>query len=148
MTEAMDHAAYLKCLELVNRATYLMDHHLADAFAALFTIDGSFLPPAEYPDGQAMEGREAIRAALRSRPASLITRHVSSNLRLESATADRMVATHYFTHFRDTCETGKTLPLPIEGTMRSVGEYRDEFVRVDGQWLIARREAQFVFGSR
>ncbi len=148
MTDATDYAAYLECLELVNRATYLMDHHQADAFADLFTIDGSFLPPAEYPDGKAMEGREAIRTALMSRPASLITRHVSSNLRQESVTADRMVATHYFLHFRDTCEAGQVLPLPIEGTLRSVGEYRDEFIRTDGQWLIAKREAQFVFGHR
>lgn len=148
MSDDIDYGVYIACVELVNRATYLMDHHHADGFAELFTPDGSFLPPAEYPDGKAMEGREAIRQVLRARPHTLITRHVCSNIRLVSATADSAVITHYFLHFRDTAEAPDALPLPLEGTLRSMGEYRDELVRIDGKWLIAKRVAQFVFGHK
>ena len=54
MSNDIDYDIFLACVELINRATYFMDHHHADDFAELFTPDGFFLPPAEYPDGQAM----------------------------------------------------------------------------------------------
>ena len=135
--------------DLMARYLFAMDYHDADAYAECFTEDGEL----EFASGTS-KGRDAIRAAVTSfserigqfyhtedgKPALL--RHVvlQSSIRVEGDKA-----------------WGRTLWVEMANDgpgdtmkMGTYGIYEDEFSKVSGRWLIAKRRVlnEFLKGRQ
>lgn len=121
--------------QLVAEYHWLLDHGHADQLHLLYSPDGVSIGPLGI-----MEGRDAIKAwgERRVKIKAGIVRHFSGGTRL--AFEDGMLrGTTYYMTFRD------SQPDPLHPA--SVGEFREQYVQIDGKWLIRHREIVPVFGA-
>jgi hypothetical protein len=130
------------CTELVARYAYLNDERRFEELAALFTEDAVLYRPSA-PD-QAIEGRDAILAAFRKRPANTLTFHVCSDILIEVLGKD--------------CAQGRSRILllsaerPADGTAPTAGApvpgvFADRFALTDQGWKFAHRRGTFWIRS-
>jgi hypothetical protein len=87
---------------------------------------------------QRIEGREAIRASMRSRPKGLVTRHLASNVMIDVASRDTACGISLLTMIGCTPADGARPPFESAGPLY-IGEFRDRFVRVAGEWKFLER---------
>jgi hypothetical protein len=123
----------LRCQDVVVRFTCHFDAGEAEAMLALFAPDGIW-----HRREAVVRGREALRALLAARAGEWLTRHLLSNLRTTRVDADHAVVDCYVTAYRAAPPAAGGAALLAPPVV--VGRYRDALLRVDGQWLIARRE--------
>jgi hypothetical protein len=126
----------LACERLVHAYCRALDQGDMDAAADLFASHGSFARPTA-PDA-VIAGREAIRASLRARPATLRTRHLSTNVIVEVEGPDAARGVSYLTMVSTTPAEGATPPHESRGPVW-FGEMRDRFVRENGEWKFLER---------
>ncbi|WP_176594232.1 nuclear transport factor 2 family protein [Sphingobium sp. EM0848] len=138
--------AYDCCIQTVTLASVYMDANDADALVQLFTEDLEFVRPSTYPD-VAIRGRSELHAVVTERDPCMVSRHVASNIAPRRVDDRHIVVKSYFTHFRGWRDVDSIQAIPIDDTLRSMGEYEDSFVLIEGKWLIARRVARFLFGG-
>lgn len=121
--------------QLVAEYHWLLDHGHADQLHLLYTDDCISVGPMGV-----MEGRAAIKAwgEKRIKINAGTVRHFSGGTRL-SFDQGMLCGTTYYMTFRDS----QSDPL----RPASVGEFREQYVNVDGTWLIKRREIVPVFGA-
>ncbi len=114
--------------DTLARYTWSGDGGSLDELALTFAGDGELEVRGEQP----LRGREAIRdrlgdvAARPSTGARRIVRHNLANIRFTAVAPDRIDVSSYFT-------------VVTEIGLDHYGRYRDQFVPVDDDWLIARR---------
>ncbi len=127
--ETWEIEARLSIQQTIARYTHAGDSGRSKDFADAFTVDGVMEP---YPDAP-IAGREAIVAFLEEQKASLagamdsrLIRHFVSSLRIDFPSRHEATASSYF--------MAVTQIGPDHW-----GRYRDRFVPVDGEWLIAHR---------
>ncbi len=127
------------CTDVITRYAMAVNAWDLDAFTALFTPDAVWQRPGVAP----YNGRDEIRAFMASQPtqADRTMRHVNGGILVEPIDADHATAWSQTTVY-DTSPAA-ALPAPLMCDM--VVEYRDRFVRLDGQWLIERRDTTVVF---
>ncbi|WP_207481958.1 nuclear transport factor 2 family protein [Arenibaculum pallidiluteum] len=136
-----------QCERLVRRFALLSDAGDADGLAALFTEDGVFARPTR-PD-QPVRGREAIRAAFAARPRDRLTRHFCANTVIDVLGPDRARGHSYVALYTGSAGTGaQGAAAPAADPVQLVGEYRDTFALVDGQWHIAERIGSVTFSFK
>jgi hypothetical protein len=118
---------------LVTEFSFLIDHGQAIDVPALFTEDGSFESPIA-----TLNGRKAIASAMAQRmQADYMTRHVTSNLRLQRESANQILGTVLLTMYRWTPGDLDAKPNPI-----ALLEYEDVYRRcIDSEWRFAARKA-------
>jgi hypothetical protein len=118
---------------LVTEFSFLIDHGQAIDVPALFTEDGSFESPIA-----TLNGRKAIASAMAQRmQADYMTRHVTSNLRLQRESADQILGTVLLTMYRWTPGDPDAKPNPI-----ALLEYEDVYrLCSDSEWRFAARKA-------
>lgn len=133
--QPVDPTTRVEIEQLVAEMLYRLDHDLADTTWELYTEDGVSSGPMGDMD------REGIKAwgARRARQTDIVGRHFIGAIRLVQDGEDVSGTIQYLT-FRDTNEP-QTQPA-------SVGEFRERYRRVDGQWRYARREIVPVFGGQ
>jgi uncharacterized protein (TIGR02246 family) len=127
------------CRELVLRTAACADAHDAVGLAALFTTDAMLVRP----DGATLQGRAAIEAAYRQRPAERITRHLVTNslVDIESADAARVRSSVLLWSGNSTEPVG---PQGRPAAARQLlGSFDDHCVQTPEGWRIARRHASF-----
>ncbi len=118
--------AYVRALDLgdMNAA--------ADCFAA----QGSMARPMN--PAQVIQGREAVRASLLSRPKTLLTKHLATNVVIEVESRDAARGLSYLTMVATTPPDGAAPPFTSSGPA-FFGEMQDRFVREDGVWKFLER---------
>ncbi|HEY3465485.1 MAG TPA: nuclear transport factor 2 family protein [Amycolatopsis sp.] len=121
--------------QLIAEMLYRLDHNRADTTWELYTEDGVSTGPLGDMDREAMKAWGAKRA----RQTDVVGRHFIGGIRLVWDGEEVDGTVQYLT-FRDTNEP-PTRPA-------SVGEFRERYRRVDGQWRFARREIVPVFGGQ
>jgi uncharacterized protein (TIGR02246 family) len=128
------------CRDLVVQAAACIDAQDYEAFAALFLPDGELQRPGD----SRLQGRAAILAAYRARPADRITRHVVTNMRvdLESESLARVSSLVLLWSGSLTAQPGP-FGRPAQ-PRRVLGEFEDRLLQVGEGWRIARRIARFV----
>ncbi|MGE0141428.1 MAG: nuclear transport factor 2 family protein [Ilumatobacteraceae bacterium] len=109
--------------------------------AALYTADGVVVRP----NGQRLEGRDAIEAGYAAGPADRVTRHLCTNMRVEvdgpdEARVDTTVFIVSGVRSDDPDATFGVLP----SARHLVGEFADRLVRTGDGWRIAERHARLV----
>ena len=122
-----------------------MDRH--EEFASYHTQATEFVPPSAYP-GPPIIGIEKVLARLKARSPLYVSRHTLSNVVAKALTRTEAECTAYFTHYAGNLSSSQDkLPLPMSGSLVSVGEYHMCFVLQEGQWKIHKRIGRFIFGG-
>jgi len=118
--------AYVRALDLgdMNAA--------ADCFAA----NGSMARPMN--PGQVIQGREAVRASLLTRPQRLLTKHLCTNVMIDVESRDSARGLSYLTMVATTPPEGAAPPFISNGPVY-FGEMQDRFVRENGVWKFLER---------
>jgi hypothetical protein len=121
--------------QLISELLWRLDHGKADTTWELYTEDAVTTGPLGN-----MDGRDAIKAwgERRAKITGVVGRHIIGGIRLAWVGEELHGWTQYMT-FRDSSEN----PL----MPASVGEFREVYRRVDGDWKIARREIAPIFGG-
>ncbi|HWI86431.1 MAG TPA: nuclear transport factor 2 family protein [Sphingomonas sp.] len=123
--QAIEHA----CAQLVNRYANLNDAGQWDSLIELFVEDARMSRPSAPDDW--IKGREAIRAAFRSRPARM-SRHLWTNIVIDAVDAREA---------RGECALALFMPdQPVK-----IGSFTDRFVKTDQGWKFAERRGSLLF---
>jgi SnoaL-like domain len=134
------------CERLIYAYTRALDLGDLSGAADLFTEHGSLARPMARD--QIIQGRETIRASLLTRPKTLLTKHLMSNVLIEVESPLRASGTSYLTMIATTPQAGATEPYLSAGPLY-FGEFRDRFVLEDGVWKFSERRGsiQLKFGG-
>ena len=124
------------CERLILVYSRALDLGDMNAAAECFAEQGSFARPM-VPD-QLIVGRETIRESLLKRPATLLTRHLSTNIMVDVEGRDAASALSYLTMISTTLPEGVAAPYVSQGPIW-FGEMRDRFVRERGAWKFLER---------
>ena len=123
-----------------ERLTYVYGRALdlgdMNAAADCFAQNGSFARPMN--PGQVIQGREAIRASLLTRPKTLLTKHLTTNVMIDVESRDAARGLSYLTMISTTPPQGATPPF-VSGGPVYFGEMQDRFVRENGVWKFLER---------
>lgn len=134
------------CQRVLMRSIRTFDDRDWQGFADTFAVDGQFFR-ANQPTTP-LVGREAILAALQSRPADRLTRHLCSNVEIDVIDADHAKGRCYLYLFSATATPPeKAMGGPADPTQR-LGEYTDDYVRTAEGWRIAKRVGVIVMHMR
>ena len=123
------------CERMVYAYARALDLGDMSGAADFFAEQGSFARPMT-PD-QVIQGRENIRAALLTRPKSLLTKHLATNVMIEVVSRDEARGLSYLTMISTT--PGESAAPFISAGPIYFGEFRDRFVRVAGEWKFLER---------
>lgn len=124
------------CERLIHGYSRALDLGDLSAAADFFAQDGTFARPM-MPD-QVIAGREAIRAALLTRPKGLLTKHLSTNVMIDVESPETASGISYLTMISTTPPEGAKPPHVSNGPVW-FGEMQDRFVREGGVWKFAER---------
>jgi hypothetical protein len=124
------------CERLIFAYTRALDLGDPSGAADFFAEQGSLARPMA-PD-QVIQGREAIRASLLSRPKTLLTKHLTSNVLIEVESAERASGISYLTMIATTPAAGAAAPHLSAGPLY-FGEFKDRFVLEAGLWKFSER---------
>jgi uncharacterized protein (TIGR02246 family) len=132
------------CREVVEQSVRYVDAGDAEAFSQLFAEDAVLLRP----NGQAIEGREAIYQAYAQRPADRLTRHLVTNVAVDVSADGQARARSYVLLWSGTVAGAASTAGSPADARQQVGEFFDQLTQAaNGDWLIQRREAKFVLYS-
>jgi len=145
MTDDERRAIETDCRKLAIESFVLIDSREWTALADLYTEDAVFTRPTA-PD-QPIRGRAAILAQYEARPASKITRHFVPNVLIDVQGGDKAKGLLYVLLVTGTVET-ETPAFPITADpVQLVGDFRDDYIRTEAGWRIAKRAGNMIFRS-
>lgn len=124
------------CERIVYAYSRALDLGDMSAAADFFAADGSMARPMT--PSVVVQGREAIRAALLTRPKTLLTRHLATNVMIDVVSSDEARGLSYLTMISTTPPVGVEPPFVSAGPLY-FGEFADRFVRENGEWKILER---------
>jgi hypothetical protein len=123
------------CERIVHAYSRALDLGDMSAAADFFAENGSLARPMA-PDA-IITGRESIRAALLTRPKTLLTKHLATNVMIDVVSRDEALGLSYLTMISTT--PGAVAPPFVSAGPLYFGEFNDRFVREQGEWKILER---------
>ena len=129
---------YEQILRLNAQFSWLIDHKNGEGVPDLFTDDGYY-----GFENQGATGREEIKAFYDMRKARghRVSRHIFSPVCIHEETADRITGTTMLTLIAADGEG------PHPADIHVITDYRDEYVKVDGEWKYKSRVIDPIFGD-
>jgi hypothetical protein len=124
------------CERLVYDYSRALDLGDMSGAADFFAENGSMARPMA--PGQLIQGRETIRASLLTRPKTLLTKHLATNVMIDVETRDTARGISYLTMIATT-PPGEVAPPYVSQGPIYFGEFRDRFVREQGVWKFLER---------
>jgi hypothetical protein len=124
------------CERIVYAYSRALDLGDMSAAADFFAENGSMARPMA-PD-VVVQGRETIRASLLTRPKTLLTKHLATNVMIDVESRDSASGLSYLTMISTTPPEGAKPPFVSQGPVY-FGEFKDRFVRENGVWKILER---------
>jgi hypothetical protein len=124
------------CERIVYQYSRALDLGDMNAAADLFAERGSMSRPMA-PE-QVIQGREAIRASLLSRPKTLLTKHLATNVIIDVESRDSASGISYLTMIATTPPADGKPPFISTGPVY-FGEFKDRYVRENGVWKFFER---------
>ena len=124
------------CERIVYAYARALDLGDMSAAADYFAASGSFSRPMAHE--QVIHGREAIRAALLTRPKTLLTKHLATNVIIDVVSRDEARGLSYLTMISTTPPGDSVAPYVSAGPVY-FGEIKDRFVREAGDWKFLER---------
>ena len=135
VTELQTEQIRRECERVFLEIARLTDHGPHNAIAQFFTEDGEF-----DRDGTVLRGRTALLDLYAKRSASLLTRHLVSNVMVSPFSNVQATCHAYATIYRLRTADGSSPvpPVTCEGP-ESIAEYQDQMIKTDDGWKISRR---------
>jgi hypothetical protein len=124
------------CERIVYAYSRALDLGEMSAAADFFAENGCFARPMT--PGLVIQGREAIRAALLTRPKTLLTKHLATNVMIDVVSRDEARGLSYLTMISTTPPNDACPPYVSAGPLY-FGEIKDRFVREGEEWKILER---------
>ena len=124
------------CERIVHAYSRALDLGDMSAAADFFAENGSMARPMA--PAVVIQGREAIRAALMTRPKTLLTKHLATNVMIDVVSGDEARGLSYLTMISTTPPTNADPPYVSAGPVY-FGEFADRFVREGGEWRFLER---------
>ena len=124
------------CERVIYAYSRALDLGDMSAAADFFAENGSFARPMA--PTVVIQGREAIRTALLTRPKTLLTKHVATNVLIDVESRDKARGLSYLTMISATQADGTEPPYVSAGPVYFC-EFADRFVREGGEWKILER---------
>ena len=119
------------CEQLVYAYSRALDLGDTGGAADFFAENGSMARPMA-PE-QVIHGRETIRASLLTRPKTLLTKHLTTNVMIQVETREAATGLSYLTMIATTPSPADKPPFLSNGPIY-FGEFKDRFVRENGVW--------------
>jgi hypothetical protein len=126
----------LACQRVVYAYSRALDLGDMNAAADCFAENGSLTRPMA-PE-QVIQGREAIRASLLTRPKTLLTKHLATNVMIDVESRDAARGISYLTMISTTPPADSKPPFISTGPVY-FGEFKDRYVREKGVWKFQER---------
>jgi hypothetical protein len=124
------------CERLIHVYSRALDLGDMSAAADCFAENGSMARPM-MPDA-VIQGRETIRASLLTRPKTLLTKHLATNVMVDVESRDTASGLSYLTMISTTPPADGKPPYVSQGPVY-FGEFKDKFVRENGEWKFLER---------
>ena len=124
------------CERIVYAYARALDLGDLSGAADFFAVNGSMSRPMA-PE-QVIEGRETIRASLLTRPKTLLTKHLASNVMIDVESRDSARGLSYLTMISTTPPADAKPPFVSQGPVW-FGEFKDRYVRENGVWRFLER---------
>ena len=124
------------CERLVYAYSRALDTGDMSAAADFFAVNGSMSRPMA--PNQVIQGRESIRASLLTRPKTLLTKHLATNIIIDVESRDAARGISYLTMIATTPPQGAEPPFVSEGPLY-FGQFVDRFVREHNEWKFLER---------
>jgi len=124
------------CERIVYEYSRALDLGDLSGAADFFAENGSMARPMA-PD-QVIEGREVIRASLLTRPKTLLTKHLATNVMIDVESRDAASGLSYLTMIATTPPAEARPPYLSQGPIY-FGEFKDRFIRENGVWKFLER---------
>jgi hypothetical protein len=124
------------CERLIHVYSRALDLGDMSAAADCFAENGSMARPM-MPDA-VIQGRETIRASLLTRPKTLLTKHLATNVMVDVESRDAASGLSYLTMISTTPPADSKPPYVSQGPVY-FGEFKDKFVRENGVWKFLER---------
>jgi hypothetical protein len=124
------------CERLTNAYVRALDLGDMNAAADCFAENGSMARPMN--PGQVIQGREAVRSSLLTRPKTLLTKHLATNAMIDVESRDSARGISYLTMVATTPAEGAVPPFISNGPIY-FGEMQDRFIRENGEWKFLER---------
>jgi SnoaL-like protein len=124
------------CERLIHIYSRALDLGDMSAAADCFAENGSMARPM-MPDA-VIQGRETIRASLLTRPKTLLTKHLATNVMIDVESRDTASGLSYLTMISTTPPADARPPYVSQGPLY-FGEFKDKFVRENGAWKFLER---------
>jgi hypothetical protein len=124
------------CERIVHAYARALDLGDLSGAADFFAENGSMARPM-MPE-QIIEGRETIRASLLTRPKTLLTKHLATNVMIDVETRDSARGISLLTMIATTPPADAKPPFVSKGPVY-FGEFKDRFVRERGVWKFLER---------
>jgi hypothetical protein len=140
MADTLSAAERLEIERACERLVYVYSRALdlgdMSAAADCFAENGSMARPM-MPD-QVVQGRETIRASLLTRPKTLLTKHLATNVMIDVESRDSASGISYLTMISTTPPADGKPPYVSQGPLW-FGEFKDRYVRENGVWKFLER---------
>jgi hypothetical protein len=140
MAEPLSAAERIEIERACERLVYVYSRALdlgdMSAAADCFAENGSMARPM-MPD-QVIQGRETIRASLLTRPRTLLTKHLATNVMIDVESRDSASGISYLTMISTTPPADSKPPYVSQGPLW-FGEFKDRYVRENGVWKFLER---------
>jgi hypothetical protein len=124
------------CERLVHVYSRALDLGDMSAAADCFAEHGSMARPM-MPDA-VVQGRETIRASLLTRPKTLLTKHLATNVMVDVESRTSASGLSYLTMISTTPPADAKPPYVSQGPLY-FGEFKDKFVLENGAWKFLER---------
>jgi SnoaL-like domain len=124
------------CERIVHAYSRALDLGDLSGAADFFAEHGSMARPMA-PD-QIIQGRETIRTALLTRPRTLLTKHLATNVMIDVESRDAASGISCLTMISTTPPPDAKPPFVSQGPIY-FGEFKDRFVRENGVWKFLER---------
>ena len=139
MTQTLSIAERIEIERACERIVYAYSRALdlgdMSAAADFFAENGSMARPMA--PQQIIQGRETIRTALLSRPKTLLTKHLATNVMIDVVSREEARGLSYLTMISTT--PGDAAAPYVSAGPIYFGEFKDRFVRESGEWKFLER---------
>jgi hypothetical protein len=140
MPESLSAAERIEIERACERLVYVYSRALdlgdMSAAADCFAQDGSMSRPMA-PDA-VIQGREVIRTSLLTRPKTLLTKHLATNVMIDVESRASASGLSYLTMISTTPPADAKPPFVSQGPVY-FGEFKDRYVRENGVWKFLER---------
>ena len=126
---------------LIVRVGWAIDHGDLVALESCLHPDVVFVRP----DGQALQGPQAVRDAYAQRNPDRITRHLLSNVHLTWSSPDRVEAHTTVLLWTGSLSEDPTAAGRPADAVQKLGDHRDVLAFDADRWWLLRRQSEFVF---